>query len=172
MVAAIALGLCALVPTASAAVSSDYVARAGDDGTAEHVTVVRSHSELTGFTTTVAYDKVVLLEQREDGYTVEYTSGYGFVPAWSFVGLPRFAVLSVDAATIAATTFVFACDLEGFCDEISSAPTEGRLEVRWTATGAVSYGPGLAFATPAHATGLAFDGELDLVADLSGALNR
>ena len=45
----------------------DYVARAGDDGTTEHVTVVRSRNAITGFTTTVAYDKAVLLEERVDG---------------------------------------------------------------------------------------------------------
>jgi len=172
MVAAIALGVCALGSTAVAGVSTDYVARAGDDSTQEHVVVVRSRNAIAGFTTSVSYDKAVLLDQREDGYTFEYTTGYGLVPVWSFIGLPRFAVLSIDAATIEATTFVLDCDLEGFCDQISSAPAEGRLEVRWAATGRTTFGPGISFATPAHARGLAFDGELDLVGDLSGNLTH
>ncbi len=167
----IAIGLLAPA-TAAAGVNVDYVARAGDDSTAEHVTVVRSRNAITGFTTTVSYEKGALLDEREDGYTVELTTGFGFVPAWSFLGLPRFAVLSIDAAQIEAMVYVLDCDLEGFCDQVSATPAEGRLEVRWTATGATTHGPGRNFATPAHASGLAFDGELDLVGDLSGAAWR
>jgi len=167
----VALGVSAMAAsTATAGVNTDYVARAGDDSTQEHVTVVRSRNAITGFTTTVSYDKAVLLEQREDGYTFEYTTGYGFVPAWTFLGLPRSAFLSISAAQIEATVTVLDCDLEGFCETVSSEPAEGRLEVRWSATGRTTFGPGISFTTPAHARGLAFDGELDTVGDLSGSI--
>lgn len=158
--------------TAAAGVNTDYVARAGDDSTQEHVTVVRQRNAITGFTTSVSYDKAVLLEERADGYLIEYTNGYGAVPAWTFFGLPRYAWLSIDAAQIEATVTVLDCDLEGFCDTVSSEPAQGRLEVRWTPAGRTTFGPGVSFATPAHAVGVAFDGELDLVGDLSGQIYR
>ena len=71
-----------------------------------------------------------------------------------------------------ATVTVLDCDLEGFCDTVSSEPAQGRLEVRWTPADRTTFGPGVSFATPAHAVGVAFDGELDLVGDLSGQIYR
>ena len=118
----VAIGLLAPA-TAAAGVNVDYVARAGDDSTTEHVTVVRSRNAITGFTTTVSYEKGALLDEREGGYTVELTTGFGFVPAWSFLGLPRFAVLSINAAQIDAMVYVLDCDLEGFCDQVSASMT-------------------------------------------------
>lgn len=169
--AVVALTLLATATTTAAAGGNfDYVARAGDDTTAEHVTVVRSRNAITGFTTTVAYEKGAVLETRDDGYTVELTTGFGFVPAWAFIGLPRFAALSIDAAQIEATVFVLDCDLEGFCTELSNDPAVGRLEVIWAASGAATRGPGASYAISAHAHGTAFDGALDLVGDLSASI--
>ncbi len=157
-----------LVPSVAAAgVNIDYVARAGDDSTSEHVTVVRSKYGSNPTTTYVSYEKGALLDEREDGFTVALTTGSGYVPNWTFIGLPRFALLTVDAAQFGVVVTTLDCDLEGFCDVVSSEPAQGLLQVRWTATGATTWSSGPSFATPAHAVGVAFDGELDLPGDLS-----
>lgn len=162
--------LAATASTAAAGVNIDYVARAGDDSTAEHVTVVRSKYGSSPTTTYVSYEKGAILDAREDGYTVELTTGSGYVPNWTFLGLPRFALLTVNASQFGVTVTTLDCDLEGFCDVVSSEPAEGVLQVQWTPTGRTTFGPGAAFATPAHAVGVAFDGELDLPGDLSASV--
>ncbi|MBZ0238451.1 MAG: hypothetical protein K8M05_39425 [Deltaproteobacteria bacterium] len=163
--------LCLLVPsTAAAGTNVDYVARAGDDSTAEHVTVVRSKYGSSPTTTYVSYEKGAILDEREDGFTVALTTGSGYVPNWTFLGLPRFALLTVDAAAIEVVVTTLDCDLEGFCDVVSSEPAEGLLQVRWTATDATTWSSGPSFSTPAHAVGVAFDGELDLPGDLSASV--
>jgi hypothetical protein len=163
------VGICVLVPTTAAA-NVDYVARAGDDSTSEHVTVVRSKYSGSPLTTYVSYEKGVIVDEREDGFTAELTTGSGYVPNWTFVGLPRFALLTVSAAQFGVVVTTLDCDLEGFCDVVSSEPAEGVLQVRWTPTGPTSWSSGPSFATPAHAVGVAFDGELDLPGDLSASV--
>ena len=165
----VAIGL--LAPASAAAgVNVDYVARAGDDSTSEHVTVVRSKYEGSALTTYVSYEKGAILEEREDGYLVALTTGAGYVPNWTFLGLPRYALLTVDAAQFGFVVTTLDCDLEGFCDVVSSEPAEGLLQVQWTPTGPTTWSSGPSFATPAHATGVAFDGELDLPGDLSASV--
>lgn len=165
--------LCVLLPaSAMADVNIDYVARAGDDSTAEHVTVVRSKYGASPTTTYVSYEKGAILEEREDGYTVELTTGSGYVPNWTFLGLPRFALLTVGAAQFGVVVTTLDCDLEGFCDVVSSEPAEGVLQVRWSPTGSTTWSSGPSFSTPAHAVGVAFDGELDLPGDLSASVWR
>jgi len=165
------VALCLLVPTTAAAGTNiDYVARAGDDSTAEHVTVVRSKYGSSPLTTYVSYEKGAILEEREDGYLVELTTGSGYVPNWTFLGLPRFALLTVNAAQFGVVVTTLDCDLEGFCDVVSSEPAEGLLQVQWTPTGPTTWSSGPSFATPAHASGVAFDGELDLPGDLSASV--
>lgn len=162
--------LAASASTAAAGTNVDYVARAGDDSSTEHVTVVRSKYGSSPTTTYVSYEKGAILEAREDGYLVELTTGSGYVPNWTFLGLPRFALLTVDAAAFGVTVTTLDCDLEGFCDVVSSEPAEGLLQVQWTATGQTTFGSGPSFETPAHAVGIAFDGELDLPGDLSASV--
>ena len=158
--------------TAVAGVNIDYVARAGDDSTSEHVTVVRSKYSGSPLTTYVSYEKGAILDEREDGYTVALTTGSGYVPNWTFLGLPRHALLTVAASQFDVVVTTLDCDLEGFCDVISSEPADGVLQVLWTPTGPTTFGPRTEFATPAHARGTAFDGELDLVGDLSASAWR
>ena len=164
------MGLCAFAAPAVAGVNVDYVAVAGDDTTSEHVTVVRSKYTGSPLTTYVSYEKGAVLDARDDGFTVELTTGSGYVPNWTFVGLPRYALLTVNAAQFGVVVTTLDCDLEGFCDVVSSEPAEGLLQVVWSPTGTTTWGAGPSFDTPAHAHGVAFDGELDLPGDLSASV--